>query len=144
MVTHTIQILFVDDDTIDVMAFKRAMKKHKLLNPIHTASNGLEALKILRGDGTQPPLERPYIVLLDLNMPRMNGLEFLDELRQDPALHGSVVFVLTTSEDDRDKTAAYSHHIAGYIVKSHLGHDFVNLLSMLQPYWRIVELERQS
>lgn len=142
MTTHPVQILLIDDDSVDVMAFKRAIKKHKLLNPVYTAQDGLEALALLRGEhGEAGALKKPYIILLDLNMPRMGGLEFLEELRQDPQLHGSVVFVLTTSEDDRDKTQAYEHHIAGYIIKSHLGKDFVNLLSMLKPYWRIVELE---
>ena len=80
------------------------------------------------------------MILLDLNMPRMGGLELLNTLRNDPSLETSVVFVLTTSKDDEDKLAAYKQHIAGYIVKEKLDDGFEDLVKLLDHYWRLVEL----
>ncbi|MFT6557176.1 response regulator [Sneathiella sp.] len=130
----TVTLLIIDDDTVDIRGVTRALRRHRFDNPIITAENGEEGLKILRGTPENAPLSRPYLILLDLNMPRMNGLEFLDELRQDQALKDSVVFVLTTSEDDRDMALAYNKQIAGYIVKSRAGVDFLNLVSMLEKF----------
>lgn len=129
-------VLLVDDDDIDVMAVERAFKKLKISNPIIRARDGLEGLKLLRD-----PLavERPYIVLLDINMPRMNGLEMLTELRNDPELSTAMVFVLTTSKADEDKIAAYQQHVAGYIVKKHIGDSFLQIIETLDHYWRLIE-----
>src|SRR3984885_10364591 len=93
-------ILLVDDDEIDVMNVRRAFEKGKIENPLFHAGDGIEALEVLRG-GTMPPERR--LVLLDLNMPRMNGIEFLRELRADPALQSTAVVVLTTSRAERDQ-----------------------------------------
>jgi CheY-like chemotaxis protein len=134
-----VNILLVEDDEVDVMAIRRAMKRSKISNPVHVAGDGLEALEQLRAvDETAIP--RPFIILLDLNMPRMNGLEFLEELRQDEALQDSIVFVLTTSDSDRDRVAAYRKNIAGYVLKSNVGDQFIQLLSMLDSYWNVVVL----
>jgi CheY-like chemotaxis protein len=139
MSTRTVQILLVEDDDVDVLAVRRAFREQKIANPITVAKDGLEALDILRGNG-RPALDRPFIILLDLNMPRMNGIELLGELRADPQLKHSIVFVLTTSKADEDKAAAYDKNIAGYIVKADVGHGFVQVVGMLNHYWRIVEL----
>lgn len=85
-------------------------------------------------------MPRPNLILLDLNMPRMGGIEFLEELRTDPNLKDSVVFVLTTSDAEADRLAAYDHFVAGYMVKSKIGENFFQLADMLEGYWRIVEL----
>lgn len=138
--TTTVTILLVEDDLIDAEAIKRAFVKARIVNPLMILSDGLEALECLRGIGETPPPPRPYLILLDLNMPRMNGIEFLEELRKDEDLHDNVVFVLTTSEDDRDKLAAYEKHVAGYMVKANAGEDFMKLIGMLDHYWRIVEM----
>lgn len=135
--TKPVTILVVDDDDVDVMGVARALKRLKNANPIVRARNGLEALTLLRTEGA---VERPYLILLDLNMPRMNGIEMLAELRADSTLANSVVFVLTTSEDDQDKVATYAQHIAGYIVKKQIGDGLVHIMEMLNHYWRIVEL----
>lgn len=137
--SQPIQILLVEDDEIDAEAVRRAFTNQRIANPIVVVRDGISALERLRGQDGSDPLERPYLILLDLNMPRMNGIEFLQELRSDPVLHDSVVFVLTTSDADRDKVAAYEQHIAGYIVKSQAGEDFVSVMGIVDLYWRYVE-----
>ncbi len=134
--TKAVSLLIVDDDDIDAMALKRALHKLKLLNPLYRACDGIEALELLRA-GKVP---KPFIVLLDINMPRMNGLEFLEALRSDPELTHAVVFVLTTSKSDEDIMAAYREHVAGYLLKQRMDSDFMQVISLLDHYWRIIEL----
>jgi CheY-like chemotaxis protein len=129
-----INILLVEDNTIDIKAVERAFRAKKISNPIHIAHNGLEALDVLRGTNGKQQLLQPYIVLLDLNMPRMSGLEFLAEIRDDELLKRSIVFVLTTSEDDRDKAAAYDKQVAGYLSKHDAGGDFLNVIQLLEQF----------
>lgn len=138
MTDHTVQILLVDDNEVDIEAILRALKRQRIVNPVTVAHDGVEALQALRGIG-QPRLPRPNLVLLDLAMPRMNGIEFLDALRADRELKDTIVFVLTTSASDEDKVASYDHNVAGYIVKEDVGEGFVRLLTLLDHYWRIVE-----
>jgi CheY-like chemotaxis protein len=137
MQQHLLNILLVEDDEVDVMNVKRAFQKAHITNPLFVAGNGLEALEMLRGD--EMPKQR-RLVLLDLNMPRMNGIEFLRELRKDPELSATAVVVLTTSTMDRDKFEAYNLNIAGYLVKPVTFSDFVELMSTLNKYWALVEL----
>ncbi len=134
-----IHILLVEDDDIDAEAIVRAFRKQKIANPVTIVSDGIEALKVLRGTDDQERLPRPYLILLDINMPRMNGIEFLQVLRQDAELERSIVFMLTTSNRDEDKLAAYDEQIAGYLVKARAGEEFADLISMLNSYWRVVE-----
>ena len=134
--TKTVSLLIVDDDDIDAMALKRALHKLKLLNPLYRACDGIEALELLRA-GKVP---KPFIILLDINMPRMNGLEFLEALRSDPELTHAVVFILTTSKSDEDIMAAYREHVAGYLLKQRMDSDFMQVISLLDHYWRIIEL----
>lgn len=129
-----VNILLVEDDEIDVRFIKKTFQTHKIDNPIYLASDGVEALEILRGEGGHEQLQRPYLILLDLNMPRMSGIQFLKELRGDPKLSDSIVFVLTTSEHDDDKESAYALNIAGYLLKSGIGGDFVNAVHMLEHF----------
>ena len=131
-----VNVLMIEDDDIDATALKRALHKLKLLNPIYRARDGLEAIEILRSGG----IPSPYIILLDLNMPRMNGLEFLEEIRSDPILTQAIVFVLTTSKSDEDILAAYKEHVAGYLLKQRMDNDFLQVVGLLNHYWRIVEL----
>ena len=135
--TSAVRILLVEDDDVDAMAVERAFAKNRILNEIVRARDGVEGLaklEVLCGSQSSP-----VIVLLDLNMPKLNGIQFLEKLRTNPKMKGTVVFVLTTSEDDRDKAAAYDNFVAGYMVKSHVGRDFLNLMTMLDAYWRVVE-----
>jgi len=131
-----LEILLVEDDAVDVMNVRRAFAKNKLTNPIHVAQNGLEALEILR----QGKLPARHLVLLDLNMPKMNGIEFLRELRADPALSLTSVVVLTTSNEERDKVEAYKLNVAGYLLKPVTFPSFVDLMATLNKYWTLVEL----
>jgi len=135
-----VSILLVEDDDIDAKGVERAFRNLKLINPVVRAKNGLEALSILRGEAQETTIERPYIVLLDLNMPIMGGLEFLSEIREDESLRDTIVFVLTTSEADEDRVAAYKEHVAGYIVKSDVRDGFNKVIEMLDHYWRVVLL----
>lgn len=135
-----ITLLLVEDDEADIMAMRRALASLRVNNPVVVAYNGLEALEHLRGENGREHVRPPCIVLLDLNMPRMGGIEFLEELRKDEALASTVVFVLTTSADDADKVSAYGHHVAGYVVKSDSGTTFMESVKMLQFYWTLMEL----
>jgi len=142
MESRTVSILLIEDDDIDAEGIERAFKKQKIANPITRASDGIEALAHLRGESAAGTLESPYIILLDINMPRMNGHEFLKEVRADDKLNHCVIFVLTTSDDERDIEQAYEQHVAGYIVKSRAGEDFSALVGLVDHYWRYVELPR--
>lgn len=132
-----LNVLLVDDDEIDVMNVRRAFKKGNIENPLFLAGDGLKALEVLR-DGTVPRERR--LVLLDLNMPRMNGVEFLRELRADPELRTTIVVVLTTSNEERDKVEVYNLNVAGYLVKPVHFNAFVELISTVTKYWSLTEL----
>jgi CheY-like chemotaxis protein len=138
--TRTVTLLLVDDDDGDAKSVQRAFTSARIVNPIVRAIDGIDALEILRGSNGKAKLAAPYMLLVDLNMPRMNGIELVQALRQDPDLHSCIIFVLTTSGRDEDKVAAYDLNVAGYIVKEHAGQDFQRLIEMMQCYWRVVEL----
>ncbi|KYF82850.1 two-component system response regulator [Sorangium cellulosum] len=132
-----LNIILVEDDTVDVMNVRRAFDRGKITNPLWVAGDGVEGLDLLRG--TQVPRDR-RLVLLDLNMPRMNGIEFLRELRSDASLRATPVVVLTTSNDDRDKVDAYDLNVAGYLLKPVTFLSFVELMTALNRYWTLVEM----
>lgn len=132
-----LNILLVEDDQVDVMNVKRAFEKNRIANPLFVAGDGIEGLRMLRAG--EVPAER-RIVLLDLNMPRMSGIEFLRELRADPALAATPVVVLTTSDDERDKINAYNLNVAGYLLKPVTFINFVEVMAALNKYWTLVEL----
>jgi CheY-like chemotaxis protein len=127
-----LNILLVEDDEVDVMNVRRAFEKNHITNPLTVVGDGLEALKMLRGD--ELPKGR-RIVLLDLNLPRMNGIEFLRELRSDPALASTPVVVLTTSRDEGDRIDAYNLNVAGYLLKPVTFTAFCDLMAALNKYW---------
>lgn len=134
---RALNILLVDDDDVDVMNVRRAFKKANITNPIFTASNGIEALEVLRHDRI-PPGRR--LILLDINMPKMNGIEFLRELRSDPELASHSVVVLTTSNEDRDRIEAYQLNVAGYLLKPVTFVEFVDVMATLNEYWTLMEM----
>ena len=141
MTDRRLNILLVEDDDLDIMNVQRAFKKNNITNPLFTASNGIEALEMLRGQSDLAAIPRERrIILLDLNMPRMGGIEFLKELRSDPDLRGTTVIVLTTSDEERDKVEAYNLNVAGYILKPVTLLAFVELMATLNKYWSVNEL----
>ena len=142
MEERIINILLVEDDEVDVMNVKRAFKKYKITNPLYIAGNGLEALDMLRSQNGHPPKvpERRRLILLDLNMPKMNGLEFLCALREDGELKRTPVIVLTTSDEDKDRIEAYNLNVAGYILKPVTFTNFAEVMVALNKYWALCEM----
>ena len=134
---HALNILLVDDDEIDVMTVKRAFARANITNRVYVATDGIEALNLLRSDGI--PASR-RLMLLDLNMPRMSGIEVLREVRADPVLQALTVVVLTTSNEDRDRVDAYSLNVAGYLLKPVTFHAFAEVMATLNKYWTLMEM----
>ena len=132
-----LNILLVEDDQVDIMNVKRAFDKNRITNPLYVAANGLDALEMLRANAV--PADR-RLILLDLNMPKMSGIEFLRELRADAALSSTPVVVLTTSNHERDKIDAYNLNVAGYLLKPVTFINFVEVMAALNKYWTLVEL----
>lgn len=135
-----VHLLIVDDDDVDREAIVRSLARAKIANPVSTAVDGIEALEKLRVTNGVRTVPKPRLVILDWKMPRMNGAEFLEELRADPELADTSVFVLTTSDDEADVAAAYGKQVAGYILKNQAGSDFIDVIALLDAYWKLVEL----
>ena len=140
MTNHQVTILLVDDDEVDTMAVKRAFRRLKIANPVVKCRNGIDALEHLRGQNGHEKLPSPYLILLDLNMPRMSGIEFLRELRRDSELHSIPVVVLTTSDAEKDKIEAYDLNVAGFLVKPVTFPSFAELMATLNKYWTLVDM----
>ncbi len=136
--SQEVNILLVEDDEIDVKALLRAFKKLKIANPVTVAKDGIEGWEALQ------ELPRPYLVILDINMPRMNGIELLEKIRASEKYHDSIVFVLTTSTDDEDKFDAFKLNAAGYMLKADMGKSFIQAIEMIEQYWKVVEFPVQS
>jgi CheY-like chemotaxis protein len=134
---RVINILLVEDDEVDIMTVKRSFAKANITNPLFVAHNGLEALDILRKEDL-PPKRR--LILLDVNMPKMNGIEFLRELRKDPALQTISVVVLTTSNEERDRVEAFKLNVAGYLLKPVTFQQFAEVMSTINKYWALMEM----
>jgi len=132
-----LHIVLVDDDDVDVENVRRALSKANIKNPLWVARDGVEGLELLRSN--EVPSER-RLLLLDLNMPRMSGIEFLAELRADPELRSTSVVVLTTSDAERDRVEVYNLHVAGYLLKPVRFVAFVEIMSALNRYWTLVEM----
>jgi CheY-like chemotaxis protein len=135
-----VNILLVDDDAVDVMSVERAFKSNHIKNPLITAVNGLEALELLRGTRDKPAMEQPLLVLLDINMPVMNGLEFLRVIRTDAKLKHIPVVVLTTSDEEKDIINAYDLNVAGYIIKPVEPTAFKEAIRIIDSYWMLCRI----
>jgi CheY-like chemotaxis protein len=136
MIQKLVNILLVEDDEVDVMNVKRAFTKNNIKNELFVAGNGVEALDMLRT--TIVPL--PRIIILDINMPKMNGIEFLKVLREDENLKNISVFVMTTSNEDSDKINAYNLNVAGYILKPLSFEKFITSVATLKNFWSLCEM----
>lgn len=132
-----LNILLVEDDQVDVMNIRRAFEKNRITNPLWVARDGVEALEML--EAGKVPVHH-LLVLLDLNMPRMSGIELLREIRDREGLRHLPVVVLTTSDDERDRIDAYNLNVAGYILKPVTFFNFVEAMATLNKYWTLVEL----
>lgn len=140
MIRKNIGIMIVEDDEVDIENIKRVFKKHSVTNKIFYASDGQDALNQLRGEqGAEKAVPMPSVILLDINMPKMNGLEFLQEIRKDPNLQHLPVFIFTTSNNEQDKMEAYRLNVAGYILKPMQFSAFAEALSTLDAYWSLIE-----
>lgn len=137
----SVTIILVEDDDGDAKMLRRAFARARIANPIKRFVDGVEAMAYLRGEMDQVP-PPSFVVLSDINMPRMNGIELLEAIRADPVLHGALFIVLTTSDDERDIMAAYANNVAGYILKAKAGDMFLDLMATLDRYWRVVELPK--
>jgi CheY-like chemotaxis protein len=128
-------ILLVEDDSVDVMTLKRAFHEVGIPNPLHVVSNGEEALDFLRNGENK----KPCLIFLDLNMPKMNGVEFLAVAKHDERLRIIPVVVLTTSKGDDDKRRCFELGVAGYMVKSVRFEEFTQLIRTIDTYWTASE-----
>lgn len=134
----SIPIMLVEDDHIDVMNVQRAFKKNNITNTLYIAFNGVDALNMLKGIDGKPKISPlPQIIITDINMPKMNGIEFIKELRNDPELQSIIVFVLSTSNDENDKIEAYKLNVAGYILKPVSFEKFVGSIAILSNFWNL-------
>ena len=137
-----LRILLVEDDDIDIENVKRAFKKNSMRNPLFTVGNGEEALAFLRHEApyTNPQeFQRPGLILLDINMPIMNGIEFLEIVKTDDDLKSIPVVILTTSQEESDKMESFQYSVAGYIVKPVVFEDFVKAVKTIKLYWTLSE-----
>jgi CheY-like chemotaxis protein len=137
---NVVNILLIEDDEVDIMNVQRAFRKDNIANPLFIARDGMEALAALRGENPAMRIPHPKVILLDINMPRMNGIEFLTEIRRDPELKSLSVFVMTTSNEETDKIAAYNLNVAGYILKPLSFEGFKTVISVLNHFWQLCEM----
>src|ERR1700704_4437469 len=129
-----VTILLVEDDDVDAMTVVRGLDGAKIANPLVRARDGMEALEMPRGSKNRPKLPPPYVLLVDIRLPKLDGLGLVRAIRNDPALQRTIVFMLTTSDSDRDRAAAYDSHVAGYIVKSDTQDHYSRLASMIDYF----------
>ncbi|NJL45243.1 MAG: response regulator [Leptolyngbyaceae cyanobacterium SM2_3_12] len=142
MEARSVNVLLVDDDEVDVMTVRRTFERNDISHFLYVANSGSEALDMLRGTAPDLPTVPAHrrIVLLDINMPCMSGLEFLQELRQDETLCNTPVIVLTTSNDDHDREEAYRLNVAGYLIKPIKVKNFDEIMLALNQYWAYCEI----
>jgi CheY-like chemotaxis protein len=141
MAQGPIHILHIEDDEVDAMVVHRALKKTGFEYHLAQARNGLEALDFLRGtNGVEKLAIRPQVILLDLNMPQMNGHEFLAELRADAELSMIPVYILSTSSDENDMLQAYRKNVAGYITKPVNLESYTEAIQVLFKYWSLIKM----
>ena len=133
-------VLLVEDDSIDAMTVRRAFRDLKVANPLKHTVNGEDALAYLQDQAN----DRPCVILLDLNMPRMNGIEFLRVTKADPSLRRIPVIVLTTSSEERDVVDSFRLNVAGYIVKPVDYRKFVEAVRIVDLYWTLSELPQEK
>lgn len=135
---RSVEILLVEDNPGDVRLTREVLKEGKIGNNLHVAADGVEALAFLRREGEHAGAPRPDIILLDLNLPRKNGREVLEEIKEDPDLRQIPVVVLTTSEAEQDVVKAYTLHANCYISKPVDLDQFINVIRSIEDFWLTV------
>jgi len=135
MLDNDVGILLIEDDRVDIMTVQRALKKNQVRNPLYVARTGVEALSMLRGNGQEKIDPPPGLILLDLNLPRMSGIEFLENMRNDPELQNIRIIVLTSSNEPRDREAAFKYDVDDYIVKPHSFEEFNRVIATVLAFW---------
>ncbi len=131
-------ILLVEDDDVDATTVVRGLTRADIRNPVVRARDGIEAMEMLLGINGKQKLLPPYVLLVDVRMPRLDGLGLVRRVRSNRMLQRTIIFVLTTSDSDRDRAEAYDAHVAGYIVKSSVPGQFHAFARMLDYYLTIV------
>ena len=134
MINPNAGIMLIEDDRVDVMTVQRALRKHQIANPLYIARTAVDALALLRGEGVSRIDPFPALILLDLNLPKMSGIEFLQEIRQDPQLRDLKVIVLTSSNEPSDREAAFRYEVEDYIVKPHSFGEFASAIVTVLSY----------
>lgn len=130
-----VEILLVEDNPADVRLTIEALKDAKVSNKLHVAVDGVEALSFLRREGEYANTVRPDLILLDLNLPKKDGLVVLSEIKEDESLKHIPVVVLTSSSEEKDILAAYDHHVNAYVTKPVDLNDFLNVVKGLEDFW---------
>ena len=136
MINNNKPILLIEDDIVDIMTVKRAVKELNISNPLHIAENGEEGLEYLETNKNS----LPCLILLDINMPRMNGIEFLRVAKSSPNFRMIPVVIITTSKEDRDRWESFTLSAAGYMIKPVDYRQFVQLMSTIEKYWTLSQL----
>lgn len=130
-----VEILLVEDNPADVRLTIEALKDAKVSNKLHVAVDGVEALSFLRREGEYADTVPPDLILLDLNLPKKDGLVVLSEIKEDESLKHIPVVVLTSSSEEKDILAAYDHHVNAYVTKPVNLNDFLNVVKGLEDFW---------
>ena len=133
-INSNLRILHIDDDEVDRRKVERALSKMDVKLPLHSVQDGQEALELLKGEEGESILNNPLLILLDLNMPRVSGIEFLERIRKEPGLKRAVILVFTTSNDESDKIRAYEHNVAGYMLKTENPAQFKETMRIIKDY----------
>lgn len=143
--THEVKILLVEDSNGDILLITQALKKAQVTNGVTVIKDGDKALQYLRKEGEYKDVETPDLILLDINLPRVDGLEVLAVIKNDPLLRSIPVVMLTTSESEKDVINSYNNHANCYIVKPVDFKKFIDVVQMIKEFWiSIVKLPKHK
>jgi len=135
LISSAVEILLIEDSPVDVMMTREALAYNKVLNPLKVAEDGVVAMQYLRREGPYADVERPGLIILDLNLPRKNGREVLQEIKEDPELKTIPVVILTTSKSEEDIVKSYGLHANCYISKPVDFNKFLEVIRVLNSFW---------
>lgn len=139
-----IKIIVIDDDDVDAQSIERSLRSADVNNEIIRAYDGIDALDLLKGANGKEKLTKPYILLIDLMMPRMDGITFIKTLRFESDITPEMIFVLSGTDSDEQCTQAYDLNITGFIKKDRAGRDFLRLTKILEQYYEVIERDKNT